>query len=56
MCYNIASILCVLATHEACGIVVSRPGMESAASALEGGILTTGQSGKSLKSVISVFC
>ena len=33
----------------ACGILVPRPGIEPASSALEGGFLTTGPPGKSLQ-------
>ena len=32
---------------EACGILAPRPGVEPAPPALEGGVLTTGPSGKS---------
>ena len=34
--------------HEACGILAPRPRIEPTASALEGEVLTTGQTGKAL--------
>ena len=42
--------------HKACGILVPRPGLKLASSALEGGFLTTGSPGKSsfhLKYIVS---
>ena len=35
--------------HEACGILAPQPGIESTPSALEGKVLTTGLSGKTLE-------
>ena len=42
-------VVCRLNFSAACGILVPRPGMESAFPALEGRFLTSGPPGKSLK-------
>ena len=43
--------------HEACGILAAQPGIEPAAPALEGEVLTIGPPGKSLNSVLnSLHC
>ena len=47
-----ASVVAVLSCSAACGILVSRPGMEPTSPALQGRFLTTGPPGKSLKWII----
>ena len=47
-----ASVVAVLSCFAACGILVSRPGMEPASPALQGRFLTTGPPGKSLKWIL----
>ena len=50
ICCNIASVLCFwIFGHEACGILVSWPGIEPTPPASEGEVLTTGPPGKSLQ-------
>jgi len=41
--------------HEACGISASRPGIEPAAPVLEGYVLTTGLSDKSLEELSNAY-
>ena len=53
ICYNIASVLCfgfLPARHV--GILAPQPGIEPAPAALEGKVLTSGPTGKSLQSTL----
>ena len=49
ICHNIVSVLCfVFFGHDTCGLLAPWPRIEPVPSALEGKVLTTGTSGKSL--------